>query len=142
LSASFSPDGREAVTAGKDGAATTWSVPGGKRLLTLRPQGGPIYSAAFSPNGRTLVTASEDGEIRLWDARNGKQLTVMSAHEGVVFGAAFNATGSEIVSANQDGNAEVWSTELAGPLRPVERIAGGRITHGLDAQQRRAYPAG
>ncbi|HXB16008.1 MAG TPA: WD40 repeat domain-containing protein [Solirubrobacteraceae bacterium] len=142
LAAAFSPNGRKVVTAGKDGVARIWSMPAGKLQLTLSPLGGPIYSAAFSPDGRTVATASEDGELRLWDAATGKQLAVLSSHEGVLFSAGFNRSGSEIVTSNQDGSADVWSTELAGSLPTVERIADERMTRTLDARQRNAYPAG
>jgi len=139
LDAGFSPDGTEVVTASRNGTASIWDIDGHKLPPVLRPDGGQIYAAAFSPDGHEIVTASEDGEVAVWDARSGTRLTVFGSHEGVVYGAAFNRYGTEVVTANEGGTAAIWSTELSDPLKPLERIAERRVTHGLTRQQRKTY---
>jgi WD40 repeat protein len=131
LSVAFSADGTKLVTAGRDGAATIWDVDSGKRLMTLPGSGGPIYSAAFGPGGREVMTANGDGEVKIWDWAARKQLTVLSGHKGTVFGAAFSPDGSELVTANEDATATIWSTELAGTLPSLERIAERRAPQTL-----------
>jgi WD40 repeat protein len=69
--AAFAPGGEMLATAGSDGA-TTWSVPGGKRIRPLRSPGG-ASAVAFSPDGSLLAAAGNDGAVHVWDAATGSR---------------------------------------------------------------------
>jgi len=53
----FSPDGKRAATASKDGVARLWEVETGQRLSELKV-GYPLSAVRFSPDGRRLLTGS------------------------------------------------------------------------------------
>lgn len=66
MSAAFSPDGQQIVTASKDKTAQVWEAATGKSVAELRGHTGSVTSAAFSPNGKFVVTASEDKTARIF----------------------------------------------------------------------------
>ena len=119
-SASFSPDGKRAITLyGGDGAsychvhyrggvlrlytdhvARIWDTSTGKELLILRGHTGRIASASFSPDGRRIVTASWDKTARLWDAETGKQLAALSAGEDSLGSATFSPDGRRVLTVS------------------------------------------
>jgi WD40 repeat protein len=138
LSASVSPDSTELVTAGADGTARIWAAATGKQLVTLSGHSGPVTSAEFSGDGTRVLTASADGTARIWDTGNGRQLAVLNGQAGRVNGAAFSPDGREVVTASAD-MAAIWSTELAGSVQSLERIAEARLIRQLTPEERRTY---
>ncbi len=64
-SATFSPSGRNLITASEDRTAKLWDIQTRTCLLTLVGHTGPVRSA-FSPDGQCIVTASDDGTARTW----------------------------------------------------------------------------
>src|SRR5262249_508289 len=101
LSAAFSPDGKDIVTASKDKTGRLWDAETGKLMGEVRGHDGDVESAAFSPDGRRIVTASQDKTARLWDAETGKPIgDPLRGHENPVTSAAFSPDGKRLVTAS------------------------------------------
>ena len=67
-SASFSPDGRQIVSASEDNTVRIWDVATGRQVgAPLKGHTSTVYSASFSPDGKQIVSASYDKTIRIWD---------------------------------------------------------------------------
>jgi WD40 repeat protein len=64
----FSPDGRRLVSASADNTVKVWDTATGQELLTLRGQGGLVWSVAISPDGQRIASANQDGIVRIWEA--------------------------------------------------------------------------
>ncbi len=79
------------------------------------------------------------GIARIWDLASGRQLTA-SANGPEVQDVSYSADGGEIVTA--DGRATIWSTELAGSLSAIERIARTRLAIPLTRAARPARGGG
>jgi WD40 repeat protein len=119
LSATFSPDGTQIVTASADRTAQVWDATTGQPLHSIRGHGGWVSTAQFSPDCCQIVTASDDGTSRLWDAGTGQLLRELAGHRGRVLTAEFSPDGKRIVSASTDCTARVWdvnSGEMLGVL--------------------------
>jgi len=87
----FSPDSREAATAGRDGPIILWDVRSGEVISTIQlPNHESVRAISFTYDGRALASASNtlddvDSNVRLpsghaclWDAATGKQLHGLS----------------------------------------------------------------
>ena len=106
--ATFSPDGRQIVTASYDKSARIWDAATGRQVLKLSGHTDRVLSAAFSPDGRQIVTASTDKSARIWDAATGRQVLLLSGHTERVLCAAFSPDGRQIVTASTDKSARIW----------------------------------
>ena len=66
VSATFTPSGRQIVTAGTDGFICVWDIETKELTHSFRAHAGPVYHAIFSPDGKQLATIGEDGFSKLW----------------------------------------------------------------------------
>ena len=83
LSASFSPNNAQIVTASFDGTARIWEAASGSPIGEPLRHPGQVALASFSPDGARIVTAS-DRAVRLWDAASGRSIGAAMAHEALV----------------------------------------------------------
>ena len=111
VSASFSPDGRQIVTASEDKSARLWNATTGAPLVSLLGHSDAVWSAVFNPSGRLIVTASDDGTARVWDVIDGREITTLRGHAGGVRNAVFSPDGGFIATAGDDKTARIWETE-------------------------------
>lgn len=70
----FSPDGRQVLTASKDGTAALWEPQTGHKLRSFQGHSGEVNSAYSNPDGRLVLTCGFDCTARLWDVATGDEL--------------------------------------------------------------------
>jgi WD40 repeat protein len=117
--ASFSRDGRRAVTASFDTTARVWDVQTGRSVALLAGHEGRVVAARFSPDGKRVVTASTDRTARLWDAETGKELATLKGHTDEVDDAVFSAGGRRVQTRAKDGTARLWDAVTGRLLRTL-----------------------
>lgn len=122
----FSPDGKQAVSAGLDRAVRLWDVATRTELRTLvHPD--KVHGAAWSPDSRKIVSACRDGSLRLWDAASGKEERVLGRHPGPVLWATFSPNGQRVVSiCPVDGGLTLWESATGKRLYYQSFAGGGR----------------
>ncbi|HEY1775152.1 MAG TPA: TIR domain-containing protein [Solirubrobacteraceae bacterium] len=131
LDASWSPDGREFVTADQDGTAKIYRADG--TLLHQLPIPGRVfvYSAVFSPSGRDVLTADQAGQAQVWNAVTDTPVGAPIEDPGHVglLTANYNRAGTEIVTSSTDGRAEVWDVATHARLAEVTAPGGVLISN-------------
>jgi WD40 repeat protein len=136
--AAFSPSGTQVLTASDDGTARVWDVASGKLVETLSGPGrAPVYNAVFSRDGKSIVTCSGSSDA-IWSTMTGEQLTEVQ-YGTSLSDCEFSPDGREIVTAGGDGQTRIFSTELAGGLAHVERIAEHRSAQPLTAAEAQEF---
>ena len=98
---SFSPDGGQIVSNGREGALL-WNAETGRILMTV-PGTSP---RTFSPDGRLVVTSQESG-LRAWDVRSGLE-AARFADSLETRGCAYTADGLLLISPANNQSLRVW----------------------------------
>ncbi|HZV07950.1 MAG TPA: protein kinase [Gemmataceae bacterium] len=111
----FSPDGRIALTGGKDNVARRWDARTGSSIGEPLRHRHPVWALSFSPDGRTILTGSGDdtkheGEARLWNAQSGEPLGPPLPHPDEVHVAVFSPDGKRFLTVC-DEEVRVYKTE-------------------------------
>jgi len=109
-SASYSPDGKQIVTACTDNSVCIWDAETYSQVQSpLIGHSGPVNSASFSPDGRLIVTASKDETVRVWNAQTGAQIgEPLTGHTAPVVSALFSPGGTCLLSTDKF-HIRVWS---------------------------------
>ena len=79
LRTTFSPDGRQVLTASSIGALRLWDVSTRKEIRRFNGHERPVIDVAFTADGRHVVSASIDRSLRLWETASGRELARIHA---------------------------------------------------------------
>jgi WD40 repeat protein/serine/threonine protein kinase len=127
--AALSPDGRLAVTAGRDWAVRVWHCESGQALTPPLRHGRRVTGAWFNNDGKRLLTFTVDGTVRVWE------LAPRELARPVV---RLSGSGQTVISpdglltARVDDDGAVWIRDVAtqkttqGPWKldgPASRLA-------------------
>jgi len=123
--ASFSPDGRQIVTASDNNVALIWDSATGKELRSLRGHEQSIYRALFSPDGKRIITASFDATVRIWNATTGELITILKGHDDAVLSASFSPDGKRVVTSSMDRTIRLWESESGKLIATLPKQANG-----------------
>ncbi len=135
ISAKYSRDGKQIVTASRDWTAVVWSAETGHLIARLGGENGhqrPVKSAEFSPDGRFALTSSgsprdsTDNSAIIWEIQTIKPLVLgqkaedyqdainsgaagsLRGHLGIIWSATFSPNGDRAVTASEDGTVRTW----------------------------------
>ena len=124
-SASFSPDGKQIVSASADSTVRIWDAETGECLQILVGHTGSVYSASFSPDGKWVVSASEDNTDRIWDVHTGQCLQMKEEHTDDVNSASYSSDGKRIVSATWHNTIYILDAKTGQCLQTLKGHTSG-----------------
>jgi beta-lactamase regulating signal transducer with metallopeptidase domain len=113
----LAPDGRRALSAGKDHVLRLWELSSGKQLAAFSGHASFIETVAFSFDGRLALSGDAAGSVLVWDVVRGRQLRRLPGHVGGVRGAAFAPDGRRIYSGGGDRQVRLWDLKTGRELR-------------------------
>lgn len=135
--ARFSPNGRLVVTASNDGTSRIWDAATGRELETFdEPNHAEVSNANFSRDQRFVVSCS--GSAHIWSVATG-QLVTSFQYGNTLSDCEFNADGMQLATDGFGGVTRIFSTELAGGIPQLERLARQRVTRDLTAAEKKHY---
>jgi len=125
MSAEYSPDGGQILTAGGAGGLILWDTARHQHLPFELHQGGPVVEAKFSRDGSRFVSRGEHDVLRLWEAKTGAPSMAINLHERMT-GVEISPDGRRLAIRCGDGSVRVWDSEHR--QKPALRIhpVGGR----------------
>jgi WD40 repeat protein len=124
--AAFTPDGKTAFTAGRDGKVRRWDVAAAEELAAPGAHEGGAFAVAVSRDGKRLATAGADGKVRLWGLPRGRLERELEGHRRGSLGVAFSPDGKLIASGGADGRVRLWGTE-DGKAGKAITVTDGRV---------------
>jgi WD40 repeat protein len=115
--AAFSPDGRTAATASRDGTLSLWKVESGKERVRYRGHTGAVLAVTFTRDGEQVISGGADGTVRYWrvprqpwteDLLAGEETRCFRPCREEVQAVALSADGSTAAAGTADGVLRVW----------------------------------
>ena len=132
LSASFSPDGSQVLTASADRTAQVWKTSTGEPIRNSMHHGSDVICAVFSPDSTLVATGSEDNTARVWNAETGQPVTPPLNHNATVRRAVFSPDSRCVLTESEDGRSRVWDASTGEAITPAQKPMGW-IAIALDA---------
>jgi WD40 repeat protein len=124
---SFTPDGRQLVSASEDKTIRVWDLATGKTVRTIRGESAPgiqgrIYAMALSPDGKWLAVGGwtlgsrllNEFGIRLYDFGSGRLVARLETDKFLAFNLAFSPDSRYLISGNATNAsvfASIWDVE-------------------------------
>ncbi len=115
LAVAFAPDGRQFVTASKDGTLKVWDAASTRPVRTLSADGVPIHAAAYASDSQSLAAGTEDGTLHVWQMPSGRKLFTAKGHPGGITAVSISAESGQIATSGWDGHVMLWDTANDSP---------------------------
>lgn len=130
-------DGRNLVTASRDGSLKVWDVETSAMLRTFQTSS-PVRSVKLMPDGRRALAGYQSGDIVLWDLATGEQVFTLSGDKNSVDALTIAPDGARAYSGSSMAGSQlaVWDLAERRLLQSIEAHPYGIHTLALSADGR------
>jgi WD40 repeat protein len=122
--AAFSPDGKQLVSGGSEGALRVWNIDGAKSHERELPHVGHrrlVSGVSFSPDGKELISTGHDGRIIVWDVASRQPLRELTRIAGPILASALSLDGRLLAVGDQGQAALHLVDSTTGEIRYTSR---------------------
>jgi WD40 repeat protein len=138
-----SADGRQVVTAGRDGAVRIWSLADGRRLFGVDAHPGRwALGASFSPDGDRVASTGDDGVVAVWDVASGGKRVLQRLKPNYATTVDFSPDGRRVIVPVLDGTVRVLDAAGRGPAKVLRGHTGPVWSARFSPDGSRAVSAG
>src|SRR5882724_3769972 len=110
------PDGKQIISAGRDGRLVIWDVASKTAVVELLGKGDQLRSAVITGDGKFVAAGSEKGIVNVFDLENRKPIRQINAGNDSILAVAFDSKGSLLISGGKDKQVKAWT--IAGDAAP------------------------
>lgn len=114
-SATFSPDGKQIVSASEDKSIRIWDMMTGECLWVIKGHADAVFSASFSPDGKKIISASRN-VLRIWNAETKECLKVLKGRDY----ANFSPDGKVILTRGYATSLFILDAETGERINTIE----------------------
>lgn len=104
----ITPDGKFAISGGRDNEIRLWSLTTQKCLRVLQGHRNNVSCVAVTANRHIVFSGSWDTSVRLWASATGECLNVFDEHEDYVRTLAITPDARFLVSGSSDRTIRLW----------------------------------
>jgi WD40 repeat protein len=125
----FNPDGRQLITAGRDGRIRIWDLEANQPYVLNHRGPSRLWGASLCAKRRLLATAGHDGITRLWKFDDVKvtQITEFPGPQGnYVPRVLFSPDGRKLAITRRDRSVGLWDVD-SNELLAESRESQGRV---------------
>lgn len=114
---SLTPDGRRAVSGGRDNSIRVWELENGNCLRILEGHTARVSNVCITPDGRYVISGSNDGTVRFWDTDSGKNNLILNMENSQSNNISMTPDGRYAVLSSLKGTVVVWDLQDGKCLR-------------------------
>jgi WD40 repeat protein len=134
-SATFSPDGRQILTACQDGTIRLWTAATGQFQGEYRVHEGGVNVGVYSPDGARIATASADNSARIWHLGRAAPVGQPMREVERLLDVCFSPSGRQLLTASYNSVVQVWDIR-------ERQDAGRMLTDRLAVSKMAVHPDG
>lgn len=136
---SYSPDGKNLVSAGKDGNIIIWNTLDLSVVHTIPLVSDPsqyngygAFAAVYSPDGKSLAAVGADGKLTVFNTSTWDIRYQIDAHEGQVRAVSYSRNGKYIATGGTDSVAMVWDANTGKRVVTLGGAGKGGNQNGIE----------
>jgi WD40 repeat protein len=107
-----SPDGRRALSAGRDTQLRLWDLASGQCVRKFDGHAESVRTVAWSRDGRWALSGSQDKTLRLWDVESGRAVWTETL-TGWALSVALSADSRTALVGTYDRKVLVYDLDFA-----------------------------
>ena len=150
----FTPDGRQAISGGRDQLLRVWETERGRSLRTLEGHAYPLSAVAIAPDSRRAVSGEwvsgpDEQTLRVWEITSGQCLHELHDHRGTISSIAVTPDGRRAISGGgtpyidkEDYAIRIWDLDSGQRTHTLEGLKGCTRILAVTPDGRRAVSGG